>query len=370
MNQGEIQALKWRAVNAWFRAPWVGLIIICSWLSHSLLLGQTRPASTHWILPPDRLQPVLQQSIDFLKEQVPAWPRENNCYACHHQGDGARALFQARRHGLEVPALSLDTTISWLTRPDEWGNQGGDPNAADPLLADIQFGATLIAMEGSQSGNLSDLTQARQRVIERLIEAQSQDGSWSLDSTPSIGTPGVPGQAWATLMAWQIIKTSQDERAQITRSNAEKWLRGLGVDHVPNAACKLIFIESGQIAAKGDAILCLEFLLAAQSRFGGWGPYKGSPVEVFDTSLALIALSFYARDERVAMVIKRGGSFLLAEQLKDGSWVETTRPPGGQSHAQWIATTSWAAQALMAIDRAQQPDVHGVEANFDASSTP
>ena len=42
------------------------------------------------------------------------------------------------------------------------------------------------------------------------------------------------------------------------------------------------------------------------------------------------------------MVMKRGASFLVAEQLQDGSWQETTRPSGGKSHAQWISTSAWA----------------------------
>ena len=42
------------------------------------------------------------------------------------------------------------------------------------------------------------------------------------------------------------------------------------------------------------------------------------------------------------------GSFLLAEQLDDGGWVETTRPPGQQSYAQHISTSGWATLALLA----------------------
>jgi hypothetical protein len=54
--------------------------------------------------------------------------------------------------------------------------------------------------------------------------------------------------------------------------------------------------------------------------------------------------------------MKRGASFLIAEQLQDGSWQETTRPSGGKSQAQWISTSAWATQALLVIEAFQKPD--------------
>ena len=35
-------------------------------------------------------------------------------------------------------------------------------------------------------------------------------------------------------------------------------------------------------------------------------------------------------------MIVRGRKFLIAEQLDDGSWTETTRPPGNISYAERI----------------------------------
>jgi hypothetical protein len=50
-------------------------------------------------------------------------------------------------------------------------------------------------------------------------------------------------------------------------------------------------------------------------------------------------------------MITRGRAFLLAEQQDDGSWVETTRPPGNVSYAQRISTTGWATLALLATGK-------------------
>ena len=51
---------------------------------------------------------------------------------------------------------------------------------------------------------------------------------------------------------------------------------------------------------------------------------------------------------RCRTMIARGRSFLIAEQLDDGSWTETTRPAGNVSYAQRISTTGWGLMALIA----------------------
>jgi hypothetical protein len=55
-----------------------------------------------------------------------------------------------------------------------------------------------------------------------------------------------------------------------------------------------------------------------------------------------------AEDESLAPLIARGRQWLIAQQLDDGSWLATTRPPGGESYAQSISTTAWCLQALLA----------------------
>jgi squalene cyclase len=89
----------------------------------------------------------------------------------------------------------------------------------------------------------------------------------------------------------------------------------------------------------------LELLLAAQTGDGGWGPYKGSAPEAFDTALALLALASAGASQRDA--IARGRAYLARTQLDEGGWKETTRPPGYQSYAQHMSTTGWATLALL-----------------------
>ena len=45
---------------------------------------------------------------------------------------------------------------------------------------------------------------------------------------------------------------------------------------------------------------------------------------------------------------RRGRDFLVASQEEDGGWPGTTRPAGGDSYAQRVSTSAWAAMALLA----------------------
>ncbi len=98
----------------------------------------------------------------------------------------------------------------------------------------------------------------------------------------------------------------------------------------------------------------LALLRRSQGADGGWGPRSLSHSENFDTALALIGLAGCPRSDDLKQMITRGRAFLIAEQLEDGSWVETTRPPGNVSYAQRISTCGWATMALLATEGQEQ----------------
>src|SRR5881394_3800249 len=84
-------------------------------------------------------------AIQFLTREVPAWSRENGCFSCHNNGDGARALYAAVRKGYAVPTRVLADTTAWVAHPDRWEHNKGDPGFSDLRLANIQFAASLLA---------------------------------------------------------------------------------------------------------------------------------------------------------------------------------------------------------------------------------
>src|SRR5262249_19962933 len=128
-----------------------------------------------------------QKAVDYLAREVPRWSKENGCFSCHNNGDGARALFTASRLGYTVPAEALTDTIAWLRKPGDWNTQ------RDKKLAQIQFSAALA--ESFQPDK-----DALRQAASALLGYQEADGSWTVD-VGSVGSPATYGTALATLMA-------------------------------------------------------------------------------------------------------------------------------------------------------------------------
>jgi hypothetical protein len=143
-------------------------------------------------------------------------------------------------------------------------------------------------------------------------------------------------------------------------ARAERWLSRLALANTPDAAA-IVFAFADRDGRPGNWLTALDLLMKGQGRDGGWGPYLTSPSEPFDTALAVLALDAltprpalaapaFTRDS-LAAAIASGRGHLLREQLKDGSWNETTRPAGQTSYAQRISTTGWALLALIETGR-------------------
>ncbi len=296
------------------------------------------------------------RAIAFLSREVPRWPVENNCYSCHNNGDAARALYTAVRLEYAVEPDALRDTSAWLQRPGEWDGNAADQEFSDTALARIQFAGALVhAMEAG----LADGRDALMQAAALVAEDQKPDGSWRLDSGGSIGSPAAYGTYLATWAARRTLVKTGSERFEPAIARADRWLREVEVKTVLDAAAVVLGLDH---AADNDAVQqrqhCLELIVEGQAPAGGWGAYLTSPTEPFDTALVILALLTLLENPQLARPIMSetdlkealmaGRSFLLERQLADGSWLETTRPPGQQSYAQYLSTSGWATLALLA----------------------
>jgi hypothetical protein len=296
------------------------------------------PKSVHSI-------PAEARAIAFLQREVPAWSRENGCFSCHNNGDAARALFAAQRHGYKIPRAALADTIAWVTTPQRWNDNKGDPGFSDQRLADIQFTASLAAAIESKSVRADS---PLHRAAITVAQAQAEDGSWPIDVANPVGSPTTYGATLATFMAWDSLRRVTSPEISPAQRKAEARLLATKPDSVPHAEVVLLLQSRGHEAANRGYEASLNFLRRTQTSDGGWGPYADSPPEAFDTALALLALAEYRATDGVAEMTARGRAYLATTQLPDGSWPATTRPPGGHSYAQQMSTTGWATLALLA----------------------
>src|SRR6185436_8344735 len=119
-----------------------------------------------------------QKAVNYVAVEVPRWPMENNCFSCHNNGDGARALFLAYRMKQPAPAQALERTADWLQKPNEWG-KSGTTGFGDEKLARIQFAAALV--DAVDAGIVKDRSLVV-RAAELLLPHQEADGSWQVDA--------------------------------------------------------------------------------------------------------------------------------------------------------------------------------------------
>jgi hypothetical protein len=303
----------------------------------SLLVGQTSGT-------PDPLQ-AEGRALAYLSREVPRWSADNKCYSCHNNGDAARALYTATRLGYSLPARVLDDTSRWLARPEQWEHNGGEGQFNDKGLARIQF-ATALA-EALDAGFVKD-KKALVRAAELVAQGQHKDGCWQANDD-TLGAPATYGMALATHMARRTLERADAKGYRAALARSEAWLCGASVQRVLDAAAVLLALEgSDSPDAAAQRKRCLEPIRKGESKNGGWGPYVNAVPEPFDTAVVLLALVHFRDETGVEDMIRRGRTFLIAAQERDGSWKETTRPAGADSYAQRLSTTGWATLALLA----------------------
>ncbi len=293
------------------------------------------------------------RAIEFLCREVPRWSVENRCYSCHNNGDGARALFEAARCGLAVSHPSVANTLEWLQSPHRWEHNSGEGPFSDKKLARLQFAASLCgAVEAKLICDRRPLIEAA-----RLVAAdQEPDGSWQIEPAETIGSPVTYGRPLATFIARDTLHAADARCFCESIVKADSWLADFPVRSVLDAAVAVrAGVRGSDPAMKRRVDQALDLLRRAQSVEGGWGPYVTAPPESFDTAVVLFALAGCSNRQGVSDIIGRGRSFLLAAQLPDGSWPETTRPAGAESYAQRLSTSGWATIALLATRSPERP---------------
>jgi len=294
---------------------------------------------------PVSLSPVVAKGVAFLRTEL---PKARN-------GDAARALLEAGARGYDV-GTSLDDTLNFLKNPAGWDQNKAPSGADDKRLARVQFASALAVAERHGKAASTDLEAA----AKLLVADQAADGSWTtLDQSPSLGSPATYSTILATWSARTSLIASGMLPDNFTIVQADRWLRGLTVENVFEASSLLLALDlTGDVMADGLRRTALGLVRSGQAETGGWGPDATSPPQVFDTAIAVLALSALNVEPRIARstfrpeellaAIAKGKAFIESQQGPDGSWPGTRPAAGQESYPQRISTTGWALLALLA----------------------
>ncbi len=292
-------------------------------------------------------------ALAFLAREVPAWKRDNGCYSCHNNGDAARALFQAQQIGLNIPKAALADTVKWVSQPQNWDDNQGDPGFSDQSLADIQFASSLLAAMDAGEWNNDD---AVRKAALRVAGQQAENGAWPIGSEDTLGAPATYGTALATHMALQVLQRANLPEHTNAIQRGQAWLLAHKPQSVLDASVQLLFLHASSTSPPPRKVAeCLGLLRRSQTTDGGWGPFPDTPPEAFDTAIALLALVKFAQEPEAATMIRHGRQFLIALQNADGSWPATTRPARNESYAEMMSTSGWATLALLATGSQTAP---------------
>ena len=319
------------------------------WIACAALLVATSSATQT----NDPAAAAIGRGVAFLRVEVPKWRKEHPCYSCHNNGDAARALIVAGARGHDI-GDSLDDTINFLKDPATWDQNKAPGGLDDKTLARIQFAGALAVAERHGRAASTDLKAA----AKLLVADQKADGSWTLDSSQSLGSPATYGTIIATWSARSTLVASGKEPDDFSVVAADRWLRGQTVENVLDASAVILGLElSGDVMAENLRRNALSILRIGQAPSGGWGPFVTAAPQVFDTAMAVLALNTLDAEPRLARstyrpeelkeAIGKGKAYLVSQQRPDGSWPETTRPAGQDSYAQRISTAAWAMLALL-----------------------
>jgi len=296
--------------------------------------------------PAERAPTPEERALTYLAGEVQRWPGENKCFSCHNNGDAARALHAALRAGRKLPPNTLDETTRWLADPARWDRNGGDEAFNNKYLGRRVFAATLTS--AAEVGLVKE-REPLLRAAAMVAEQQERDGGWKPDADGLLGSPITHGPALTTVLARRTLLRADERKYAEAVKRADIWLRNRPVPSVLEAAGVLLGLErADDEAAKTQRRKCFDVVRRGESKDGGWGPYVTSPSEVFDTAIVVLALASQDQTEETRSWIRRGRAYLIANQRKDGSWQETTRPSGAESYPQRISTAAWATLALLA----------------------
>ncbi len=293
-----------------------------------------------------------QKAFRYLASESLQWARDNKCYSCHNNGDAARALFLTASDSNEFSNPQWNELFSWYRKPEGWIDATNSDLDLSPTLGLVQFGAaSRSALRHAPS--FSRATDAS-RLQSRILAAQHEDGFWRVESEGQIGSPGTYGNVLGTLMALEILAYEPTPQVQTAITRSIDWVYAQSPQAtIELAAGAQILKRSPAPEKQSKSNRWLRTLVDQQNSDGGWGPYRSQFSEVFDTAIALIALSAQTTPKIGGPAIHRGRSFLFKTQESYGGWPETTRPTGGTSYAQHISTSAWALIAINAI--ADQP---------------
>jgi ankyrin repeat protein len=299
-----------------------------------------RPDST------PRAEEAISRSIDLMLRSNTAFFEKSGCPGCHHQVLSGMLFGAAKQHAISFNSalaekqLSTVLTVSQVSRESilQRVAVGGAPYANAILLASL----------AAQNVPPSGFTDA---LVHDIAGAQLPNGSWlGMVQRPPMNYSLVTETAFSMRAIQAYASPGRAKELSLKVNKASRWLQAYQPSATEEHSMRILgLVWAGAKPSTKD-------LVSLQQPNGGWSQRPGLSVDAYATGQALYALA-QAGVSTTSLEFRKGISWLLENQARDGSWYVASRSVKFQpyfdsgfpyGHDQWIsaAATAWAGLAL------------------------
>ncbi|MCI0704643.1 MAG: hypothetical protein L0241_26610 [Planctomycetia bacterium] len=317
---------------------------------------------------------AVEKALKKVELGLTNYPKNRNCFSCHHHAMGVTSLTAAKKRGFSVDAEVVPKAIEFSLKTfrnktviAKGRGVGGDSTGVGYVL--FMFDAV--------GRPYDDTTTA---LVDYLLVKQRKDGTWAIafrgDRPPTMGSLFTnSGLAIGALKRHGPPKDMQDaderqKKIDSAIAKAREWL----LANKPTSTEDKVFhlrglVDSG--AEMKDIEAAREGLLKDQLKDGSWAQLADMTGDAYATATALVALR-YAGVAPTHNAYQKGVKYLLRTQREDGAWLVQTRTKplqiyfdngdvGGKSQFISFAATNWAILALLEVvppDKSDQEQAH------------
>jgi hypothetical protein len=301
----------------------------------------------------ETIRAAITKALPMLEAGSVRSANERQCFTCHSQALPTFALREAIERGFKVDLQNVERQLKHTHEHLKRGvenyrqakGQGGGVLTA---------GYALLTLE---EGHWPD-DETTAAVTHYLVEYQKENRHWSQRGT----RPPTSGSDFtATYVALRGLSYfgTEDQRVRIAdrRAVVAKWLSDQLPTDTEDHVFRLLslpYVDAG--AARIDA--ATKELFSQQRTDGGWGQTSEMASDAYATGTVLVALLRAGKLEPSHLGIQSGVSYLLKNQLDDGTWHVATRAqpiqdyfesgfPHGVDQFISISATSWSTLALL-----------------------
>jgi N-acyl-D-amino-acid deacylase len=310
--------------------------------------------------PDPAIKAAVEKGLKRITAGVTNYPRQRQCFSCHHQAIAILSMTAARERGFSVDTELQKKVIDFSLRTFRnkaliAKGQGVGGDSTGVVYALHTFAAAEVPYDDTMAA-----------LVSYLLVKQRRDGSWPIafggDRPPTMGSLFTnAGLAMYVLKHYSPAKDAPgaadlQQRIDTVIGKGRDWL----LASKPVSTEDKVFHLRGLVDASAEARhieAARDQLLKDQREDGTWAQLPNMSGDAYATATVLVTLRKAGLDSKHD-AYQKGIKYLLAAQKEDGAWIVQTRSrplqvffdngdPGGKSQFISFAATGWSLLALL-----------------------